>query len=259
VTSPRLTLEVKEQIAVLCLCRPEARNTFGEQFLTEFEVVLSTLRSLTNVRCLIVTSEGDVFSAGADLKDVTARSPADNWAWNHRLAHLITALAELPIPTVAAINGYALGGGLELALACTLRLAADSAVLGLPEVKLGIMPGAGGTHRLPRLIGAGRALSLLLTGRTITAAEALRVGLVEEVVARDQLCTRAMELAHAIARNAPVAVQAILRDVRAGEFLPLEPAIAMSEASTLTLLLTDDAREGITSFLEKRLPVFHGR
>jgi enoyl-CoA hydratase len=179
--------------------------------------------------------------------------------WNEGIVRINAALEKLRQPVIAAINGAALGGGLELALACTLRIAAESAVMGLPEVKLGIIPGTGGTQRLPRLIGKGRAAELLLTGKIIDAREALQIGLVNQVITAEQLMLVAEKLAAAILVNAPIAVEMAKDALEVGKDLPLEQAVQYSQKNCITCFSTADMLEGMAAFLEKRKPRFTGK
>jgi enoyl-CoA hydratase len=211
------------------------------------------------LRALVITGEGRSFCAGAQLRELLARDAEANLRWNRTLNNALDALAALPFPTIAAINGYALGGGLELALACALRTASAEAVVGLPEVKLGILPGAGGTQRLPRLIGRGAALRLMLTGQLVPASDALRLGIIDEVFAGDELLDRTLELAQKIGANAPLAASAILDSVRVGLELPLDRAIRYTEDHLGRLFLTSDYQEGIAAFLDKRTPDFQSQ
>jgi enoyl-CoA hydratase len=243
-------------VAVLRLNAPDRLNAFDDPAVDALGSAVKTLAGDRRVRAVVVTGEGRAFSVGAQLKELIARDTAANLAWNRRLNDAIDALAALPVPTIAAINGYALGGGLELALACTLRIAADRAVVGLPEVKLGILPGAGGTQRLPRIIRPGAALQLLLTGRTLRAAEAHQLGIVDEVVPAAGLLERSLALGTEIAGNAPLAVAAILAAVDAGREMTLDAAIRYTETHLGRLFDTRDYREGINAFLAKRPPEF---
>lgn len=251
-----VVMERDGPVAVLRLNAPDRLNAFDDASVEALASAVQTLAGDRRVRALVVTGEGRAFSVGAQLKELIARDTAANLAWNRRLNDAIDALAGLPVPTIAAINGYALGGGLELALACSLRIAADHAVVGLPEVKLGIMPGAGGTQRLPRLIRPGAAVQLLLTGRTLRAAEAHQLGIVDEVVPATGLMERSLALGAEIAANAPLAVAAILAAVDAGREMTLDEAIRFTEAHLGRLFDTRDYREGVEAFLAKRHPEF---
>jgi enoyl-CoA hydratase len=254
-----LRLDLDGTIAVLTLSRPERRNALTEDVADELVRATERIDRAPEVRAVVITGQGPAFAAGADLRQVAASTPAENLAYNSRLVRALDAIERLRVPTVAAINGPALGGGLELALVCTLRVAASSAVLGLPEVRLGILPGAGGTQRLPRLIGRGAALRMLLTGRAVDAAEALRLGLVEEVSAPEALLDAARALAGEVAGSAPLSVAAIKRAVGAGVELPLDEALELTRRELAALLESEDCREGIAAFLERRTPRFEGR
>ncbi len=186
-------------------------------------------------------------------------SPLEILQWNQGVVENFDALEKMRQPVIAAINGYALGGGLELALACTIRIAAESAKMGLPEVKIGILPGAGGTQRLPRLIGKGLAAEMILTGEMIDAKEAYRIGLVNHVVPAEQLMVTAEEIARKILRNAPIAVALAKDAIEVGKNLPLDGAIQYAQKNCITCFSTEDMKEGTAAFLEKRKPQFKGR
>jgi enoyl-CoA hydratase/carnithine racemase len=206
-------------------------------------------------RALVLTGDGDrYFSAGADLTELT--HAADDVAAS---LDLTTGLETSPLPVIAAVNGFALGGGCEIALACDLRICSDGARFGQPEIKLGIMPGWGGTQRLPRLVGRGRALEMLLTGDQIDSERALEWGLVTRVVASADLRTAALSLANLIASRPPLAVAAIKRAIRVGLEGSLDDGLRREREEFARVLATDDAREGLSAFLEKRAPTWRGR
>lgn len=186
-------------------------------------------------------------------------SPLEILRWNQGVVENLEALEKMRQPVIAAINGYALGGGLELALACTLRVAAESAKMGVPEVKIGILPGAGGTQRLPRLIGKGLAAEIILTGEPIDAREAFRIGLVNRVVPDDQLMATAEAIAGKILENAPIAVALAKDAMEVGKDLPLDGAIQYAQKNCVTCFATEDMKEGTAAFLQKRKPQFKGR
>lgn len=246
----------KGGVGLITLSSPENRNALTEQLMVEVRDALAEFGRDTGIRCVILTGSGKAFMAGANLKAVGQLSVEENAAYNSRILAMTREAANLRVPVIAAINGYAFGGGLELALACTLRIASEKALMGLPEVGLGILPGAGGAQRLPRLIPMGRAMKLMLTGETVTAQEALEAGIIEEVTPPEELLPRAFALAEQIAGRAPLAVEAIKDCVLAGADLPLEEAMAYTCKSLKGLTDTEDFREGIASFLEKRPPVF---
>jgi enoyl-CoA hydratase len=212
------------------------------------------------VRAVIITGSGEkAFVAGADIAELSQQSPLGAKMTAQRGQHVFDLLETLGKPVIAAINGYALGGGCELAMACTLRIAVDTARLGQPEINLGLIPGYGGTQRLSRLVGRGRALELLLRGHQIDAAEAYRIGLVDRVVPRAELMPAAVALALELAGKAPVAARAILEAVHKGLQMPLAEGQA-HEATLFGLVsTTEDMQEGTRAFLEKRTPAFKGR
>ncbi len=254
-----LTIERDGAVAVLTVTRPAVLNALNNRTIIELEGAVSRLTAADDVRVVILTGAGDkAFIAGADIRELAALNPVTAEALAARGHALCHALERMGKPVIAAVNGYALGGGCELAMACTLRIAADTAKLGQPEVGLGLLPGYGGTQRLPRLVGAGRALEMTLTGDPIDAHEACRIGLVNRVVPRDELMARTLELAQRIAAQAPVAVRYILAAVREGLGMTLADGCA-HEASLFGLAAaTSDWGEGTRAFLEKRRPHFTG-
>jgi enoyl-CoA hydratase/carnithine racemase len=253
-------LERDGAIAVVTINRPKVLNALNSQTIDELRRVFEDLARDEAARVVIVTGAGDrAFVAGADINELAVQSP--NGGREHALAgqRVFDLVANLGKPVIAAINGYALGGGCELAMACTLRIAADTAKLGQPEIALGLMPGYGGTQRLSRLVGAGRALELMLTGTPITADEAYRIGLVNRVVPAADVMTAARTLAAELAASAPIAMRYILNAVSRGAQMPLAEA-CQYEATLFGLVAsTDDMREGTAAFLEKRKAAFRGR
>ena len=248
-----------EGVATVTLNRPEALNAFST---AQLEALLATFRELradAAMRCVIVTGAGEKsFAAGADIKEMVDMSPAAGLAFG-RLGHAMTAAAEsLPQPTIAAVNGFAFGGGCELALACDLRLASTNAVFGQPEVTIGIPPGWGGSQRLPRLVGPGLAAELIFTGRRVAAEEALRIGLVNAVYPADQLLPEAMKLARQIAANSPRAVRAAKRAMALA--FAGDPAAGLATELALfgSTFGSADQREGMRAFVEKRAATFTG-
>ena len=246
-------------VALLTLNRPQSLNALNTALINELRRAILEIRDDGGLRVVILTGAGTrAFAAGADLKELTALSPVAMQAYAKAGQQVFQLIEQLGKPVVAAINGFALGGGCELAMACTLRLAADTARFGQPEVNLGLIPGFAGTQRLTRLLGKGRALDLLLTGRQIDADEALRIGLVGRVVPAADLTTEARALADALAAKPPLAVRAILEAVQQGGATTLEEGQAL-EASLFGLVgSTADMREGTAAFLEKRTPIFKG-
>lgn len=247
-------------IVLLGLERPASRNALGRQLLGELALALDGLAGDDSARVVVLHSlVPGVFCAGADLKERAGMDPEEAEAFVKRLRSTFTALENLPIPTLAVVEDAALGGGLEIALACDFRIAGESAVLGLPETSLAIIPGAGGTQRLPRLVGRARAKDLIFTGRRVGAAEALSMNLVDRVAARGEALEVALLLARQIAANGPVAIRAAKAAIDGGQGLPMDQAMALEEACYRRVLPTGDRLEGLAAFREKRKPVYRGR
>lgn len=254
-----LTIEREGAVAVLTVTRPAVLNALNNDTITALEAAVSRLAAADDVRVVVLTGAGDkAFIAGADIGELATLNPVTAAALAGRGHELCRAMERMGKPVIAAINGYALGGGCEMALACTLRVAADTAKLGQPEIGLGLLPGYGGTQRLPRLVGAGRALEMMLTGAPIDAQEAYRIGLVNQVVPRAELMPRTLELAQRIAAQAPVAVRCILAAVREGLGMTLPDGCAHEAGLFGLAAATSDWREGTQAFLEKRRPRFTG-
>ena len=261
--SPALSIRTVQapaggEIVVLRFERPEAMNAFSRALLSDLEAALKGPASGAATRALIVTGSGRAFSAGADLKERAGMSQPEVEVFLDRIGLLFRSIETLPIPTIAAINGYALGGGLELALCFDFRIAAESAQLGLTETSLGIIPGAGGTQRLPRTIGVPRAKELILTARRISAQTALAMDLVHNVVADSALEESALELAREITRNAPIALAQAKLAIDRGRHLDVEAALVVERKAYSKTLPTKDRAEALTAFAEKRPPVFNG-
>ncbi len=254
-----IRLEQKEGIGYLTLNRAEVRNAFNQEMIDELQEALRVIDKDEEIRVLIITGAGKAFQAGADIAELSLMAPLDILRWNEGIVRINGSLEKLRQPVIAAINGAAMGGGLELAISCTLRIMAESAEMALPEVKLGIIPGTGGTQRLPRLIGKGLAAELLLTGDVITAKDAHRVGLVNRVVPDGETVKAAEELARKIMSNAPVAVEMAKDALEIGKDLPLEHAVQYSQKNCVICFSTKDMKEGMTAFLEKRKPNFVGK
>lgn len=247
-------------VAVVTIDRPGALNALNQETLSELGQVFETAGSDAAVRVVILTGAGDrAFAAGADIRELSTLDRERGAAYARAGQIVFDRIADFPKPVIAAINGYALGGGCELALACTVRIAADNAQLGQPEVRLGLIPGFGGTQRLPRLVGRARALELLLTGEPVTAATALRIGLVDRVVPHEGLMEEARALAGVILRGAPPAVRRCLEAVREGASLDLADAQRLEARLFGECFGTEDMKEGTQAFLEKREARFQGR
>jgi enoyl-CoA hydratase len=252
--------ELRPPVAVVTIDRPKVLNALNLASMAELEKVFLDIRANDAIRVALLTGAGEkAFVAGADIRELASLSALQGEQMATRGQRVFQLIENCGKPVIACINGFALGGGCELALACTLRIASESARLGQPEVKLGIIPGYGGTQRLPRLIGKGAAFKMILTGETIHASEALRLGLVDEVVAADQLLPRAEQIAGTIAGMAPLAVRDSIRAVNSGYDLPLTSGLEL-EASLFGLACsTSDKAEGALAFLEKRPPVWTGK
>jgi enoyl-CoA hydratase len=254
-----LLFELSEGIARVTIDRPDKLNALNGAVIAELGDAVTRIETDAAVRGVILTGSGQkAFVAGADIAELTAQTPIEGKARSTFGHQVFRRLERCGKPVIAAVNGFALGGGCELAMACHIRIAAENARFGQPEVKLGIGPGYGGTARLPRLVGKGRALELLLTGGMIDAAEAYRIGLVNRVVPADELLAEAETLLRTILENGPLAIRACLEAVDAGLETSLDQALLL-EASYFGLLsATEDMREGTRAFLEKRKPVFKG-
>jgi E-phenylitaconyl-CoA hydratase len=255
-----IEFSVRDHVATVVLNRPEAMNAIDPETQAGLRTHWTRIREDDDIRVVILTGTGErAFCTGADLKKTMP--PPENYAslaFGRGDPDFASQIAT-DKPLICAINGYALGGGLELALACDIRIAADHAKFGLPEVRVGTIPGDGGTQRLPRTVGTSDALLLLLTGDHIDAAEALRLGIVSRVVPFGQLRAEAEAIAGRIAANAPLSVRAIKRLVKQGQHLPLDAAIAQERLTWGVLRDTEDRIEGRRAFAEKRKPVYRGR
>jgi enoyl-CoA hydratase/carnithine racemase len=258
-TYSSIRLEARDGIGYLTLNRPEVRNAFNQEMIDEIRDALTRVDRNDSIRVLIITGAGKAFQAGADIAELSSMKPMDILRWNEGIVRINGALEKLRQPVIAAINGPAMGGGLELAISCTLRVMESSAIMALPEVKLGIIPGTGGTQRLPRLIGKGRAAELLLTGDIINAQDALEIGLVNRVVEKGKSLEGAEDLARKIMANAPIAVEMAKDALEVGKDLPLEHAVQYSQKNCVACFSTEDMKEGTAAFLEKRKPHFRGK
>lgn len=258
-TDDNLSVERDGPVAVVTVTRPKVLNALDAATVAGLRATVDRLSEDDGVRAVVLTGAGEkAFVAGADIRELAALTPVAAEAQARRGHALCHAVERMGKPVIAAVNGYALGGGCELAMACTIRLAAEGAKLGQPEIGLGLLPGYGGTQRLARLVGSGRALEMMLTGRPVDAAEAWRIGLVNRVLPQAELMPRALELAHGLAGQAPVAVRCILTAVHDGLGMTLEDGCGHEAALFGLAAATDDWREGTRAFLEKRTPRFTG-
>jgi len=247
-------------VATLTLNRPDKLNALNAELLAELGAKLDELATDASVRVVVLTGAGEkAFAAGADIAAMSEMSPAQAKAFADAGHRIGSTMEGARFPIVAAINGFALGGGCELALACDFAYASDKAKLGQPEVNLGVIPGFGGTQRLARRVGQGRARELCMTGDTIGAEEALRIGLVNAVVPHAELLPRVREVAKKIASKGPLAIAAVKRVVLRGVDLPLPEANELEAATFAALFASSDQREGMRAFLEKRAAAFTGR
>ena len=250
--------EDKGFVRIITIDRPKALNALNTQVLEELMETFNQAEKDENIRVVILTGTGKAFIAGGDIAQMSKLSPTEALEYAHKGHDLLRYIEGMSKPVIAAINGYALGGGSEVALACDIVIAAKKAKLGQPEVKLGIIPGFGGTQRLARLVGRNIAKEWILTGAMYSAEEAQRIGFVNKVVDDDKLMDEALAMANAIAANGPVAVAASKRAINRGLQMPLEHALEYEAEVFATLFDTHDQKEGTTAFLEKRKPDFKG-
>jgi enoyl-CoA hydratase len=252
--------ENRDGILVVTIDRPKVRNALNWQTIDEIGRVFADALNDDAVKAVIVTGGGDkAFVAGADINELAQKDPQSGKVASEQGQRVFAAIERFPKPVIAAINGFALGGGCELALACHMRLASENAKLGLPEVTLGIIPGYGGTQRMARLLGKARALELILTGDFVDADEAERIGLVNRVVVPDQLMTAAEELARKIMSRGPLAVRASLEAVQSGSEMPQSEGQVLEATLFGLLCASEDTKEGMRAFLEKRPAQFKGK
>lgn len=254
-----LIFSIKENIAWIRFNRPQKLNAMNAQLLAELEKTLMECEQNDEVKAVIVTGNEKAFMAGADIGPMAQGDVNTGYQVAEFTMKVQERLADLPKPTIAAISGFALGGGLEMALCCDFRLAAENGVFGLPEIKLGIIPGGGGTQRLPRLVGVGPAAEMLLLGVTIKADKALSIGLVKEVVPLDQLESKAEELAKQLAEMPAVAIRACKTAMNAGLNTGLKEGLKIEQNAFSMLFGTLDQKEGMAAFMEKRKPKFLGK
>jgi len=259
-TFDNLLVETREGLAIVTVNRPDKLNALNDKTVGELDAAFQALGSDDSVRGVILTGAGEkAFVAGADIAELSTQSPIDGKDRSVRGQHVLDRIEGLGKPVIAAVNGFALGGGCELALACHVRVASENAKLGTPEVKLGIMCGYAGTQRLPRLVGRGRALEMLLTGEMVDAQEAWRIGLVNKVVPREALLRESEALLRKMMANGPLSLRFTLEAVAAGLEVPFDEA-QLFEATLFGLICTsEDMKEGTKAFLEKRPAKFQGK
>lgn len=259
-TFDNLLLARDGAVAVVTLNRPKVLNALNNQTLTELASCLAALKADDTVRAIILTGAGEKsFVAGADINELAALSPVEGQGHARRGQLIFDAVEQMGKPVIAAINGFALGGGCELAMACTMRIAADTARFGQPEINLGLLPGYAGSQRLPRLVGKSIAMEILLTGDMVSAARAYEIGLVNRVVPAAELMAEATKLAQALAAKAPIAVRFIIEAVNQGLESPFAVGAYLETTLFGTIASSADMREGTTAFLEKRKAVWQGK
>jgi len=254
-----ITYAVSDRIATITVNRPDKLNALNDATITELGEAIEEARNTEEIGGVILTGSGKAFVAGADIAELSAKKPREVLALSRKGQEIFGRFESAPMPVIAAVNGFALGGGCELALCCHVRIASENAKFGQPEVKLGTIPGYGGTQRLPRLIGRGRAMQLLMTGEIIDAAEAYRIGLVNKVVpATESVVDAARAMLKQMIANGPLALMGIVETVNDGQDVTLPDALEMEAERFAELAKSTDMQEGTKAFLEKRPPQFKG-
>jgi enoyl-CoA hydratase/carnithine racemase len=255
-----IKVEKRDHIAIVTIDRPKVLNALNMATMSELRQAFTELRDDVDTRVVLLTGAGEkAFVAGADINELQKNNPVEAKAYTHKGQAVLDLIENLGKPVICCINGFALGGGCELSMACTFRLASENAKIGQPEVKLGIIAGYGGSQRLPRLVGKGWAMQNLLTGEMVSAQEAHRIGLVNEVLPAADLMKRAEEIAKKIIANAPLAVQYTMEAVNKGLDMPLAEGLFLEAALFAVACATEDKKEGTAAFLEKRPAVFKGK
>jgi enoyl-CoA hydratase len=255
-----LMYEKKDSIGILTINRPDKLNAISNDLTEELETFLDEVEKAEDLRVLVVTGAGDkAFVAGADIQELVERDALIGRKVSRKRQEVFARIENLSVPVIAAVNGYALGGGLELALACSIRVCSERAKFGAPEVKLGIIPGDGGTQRLPRLVGLGRAMEMILTGDFIDAQEAFRIGLVNKVVPHEALMEMVMEVAEKIAQRPPLAVRYAKEAVNRSQEGDCASGYILESYLHALTCTTEDKKEGVAAFLEKRKGDFKGQ
>ncbi len=259
-SEPVLLIEKSDQVAVITLNRPAVMNSFNFALLEALKGEIEALRFDGETRVVVITGAGEkAFCSGADLKERAGLSPTDVKRFIFTIRNLFTAIEQLPKPVIAAVNGIALGGGTELALACDIRIAAATASMGLTETRLAIIPGAGGTQRLPRLVGRGKAKELIFTGRRVEAEEALAIGLVNQVVPAAELLPACRQMAAMIRETGPIAIEQAKYAINYGLESDLATGLALESNAYWVTIPTEDRLEGLAAFREKRKPIYKGK
>ena len=254
-----LKYELKENIAYVTVNRPEALNALNRDVLKDLKAAFTAAENDEAVQAVILTGEGRAFVAGADISQMVGLSGLEGYEMMKEGAEVMDFIENIGKPVIGAINGFALGGGCELAMACDIRIASEAAKFGQPEVNLGIIPGFGGTQRLPRLVGKGMGKYLIMTAEVIKAEEALRIGLVEKVVPADELMATCEKIAKTIMSKAPIAIRAAKTAVNTGIMLDVRTGVEFETATSATPFCSDDRIEGMTAFLEKRPAAFKNK
>lgn len=254
-----LFFEKTDHVATITINRPESMNAINSELIADFSMALNAIEAEETIRVLIVTGGDKVFAAGADIKEIACiDKPLDAQAFVKKIHILFNRLASIDIPVIAAVNGLAFGGGCELTLACDYRIASETAQFALPEINLALMPGAGGTQRLPRLIGTARAMEMLISGKPISAKTAYEFGLVNKLVTLDRMIAETQELAGTYARKPRIALKLIKDAVRTGMNMDLSSALKYEARCFEMLFSTEDEKEGVGAFIEKRKANFTG-
>ncbi|MFW5663496.1 MAG: enoyl-CoA hydratase/isomerase family protein [bacterium] len=248
------TLEVKEKVALITMSRPKSLNALNSHVIADFNRAVKDLSQNKDVRALIITGEGRAFIAGADIKELSSMKSDSAYNFSRKGQQAFERLEQMDIPVIAAVNGFALGGGCELAMACDIRIASTTAKFGMPEVTLGLMPGFAGTQRLTRLVGYSNAMYMMTTAEPVTAEEALRLGLVQMVTEPQQLMEKSWEVARKIASNGKYAVKAVKELARKSTYTPMEFGSELEAEAFAGLFGRPEADEGMLAFVEKRQP-----
>lgn len=255
-----IVVEIKEYIALVTINRPDALNAFNYETLSELQTSVENIRTNPDIRVVIFTGSGEkAFSVGADLKERKTLSDVEVRRNIYKIGEVFSLIDELPQPTIAAMNGFAFGGGMELALSCDFRMAVSGTLMGLTETSLAIIPGAGGTQRLPRLIGQAKALELILTAKRLTSEEALDYGLVYMVTERENLLNACLELAGKMLVNGPLALQQAKFAIKQGMKVDLQTGLQIERKAYEVIIPTEDRIEALTAFVEKRKPEYKGK